>query len=101
MSNIFSNVVKYAGKWDVVGESKLDAQDLAELEPMATVVKSTWGKSFVFVTKITHYQMFIPADSEVDLPIGSKVPITDIVVVELHKDGEKNIQRCRVEEKPL
>lgn len=101
MSNIFSNVVKYAGKWDVVGESKLDTQDLAELEPMATVVKSTWGKSFVFVTKITHYQMFIPADSEVDLPIGSKVPITDIVVVELHKDGEKNIQRCRVEEKPL
>jgi len=101
MSNIFSNVVKYAGKWDVVGESKLDAQDLAELEPMATVVKSTWGKSFVFVTKITHYQMFIPADSEVDLPIGSKVPITDIIVVELHKDGEKDIQRCRVEEKPL
>ena len=101
MSNIFSGVIKYAGKWDVVGESKLDAQDLAELEPMATVVKSTWGKSFVFVTKITHYQMFIPADSEVDLPIGSKVPITDIVVVELHKDGEKNIQRCRVEEKPL
>lgn len=101
MSNIFSNVVKYAGKWDVVGESKLDAQDLAELEPMATVVKSTWGKSFVFVTKITHYQMFIPADSEVDLPIGSKVPITDIIVVELHKEGERNIQRCRVEEKPL
>ncbi len=101
MSNIFSNVVKYAGKWDVVGESKLDTQDLAELEPMATVVKSTWGKSFVFVTKITHYQMFIPADSEVDLPIGSKVPITDIIVVELHKDGEKNIQRCRVEERPL
>ena len=101
MSNIFSNVVKYAGKWDVVSESKLDAQDLAELEPMATIVKSTWGKSFVFVTKITHYQMFIPADSEVELPIGSKVPITDIIVVELHKDGEKNIQRCRVEEKPL
>ena len=101
MSNIFSNVVKYAGKWDVVGESKLDAQDLAELEPMATIVKSTWGKSFVFVTKITHYQMFIPADSEVTLPVGSKVPLTDIVVVELHKDGEKNIQRCRVEEKPL
>lgn len=101
MSNIFNGVIKYAGKWDVVSESKLDAQDLAELEPMATVVKSTWGKSFVFVTKITHYQMFIPADSEVDLPIGSKVPITDIVVVELHKDGEKNIQRCRVEEKPL
>lgn len=101
MSNIFSNVVKYAGKWDVVGESKLDTQDLAELEPMATVVKSTWGKSFVFVTKVTHYQMFIPADSEVDLPIGSKVPITDIIVVELHKDGEKNIQRCRVEERPL
>ena len=101
MSNIFNGVIKYAGKWDVVGESKLDAQDLAELEPIATVVKSTWGKSFVFVTKITHYQMFIPADSEVDLPIGSKVPITDIIVVELHKDGEKNIQRCRVEEKPL
>lgn len=101
MSNIFSNVVKYAGKWDVVSESKLDAQDLAELEPMATIVKSTWGKSFVFVTKITHYQMFIPADSEVTLPVGSKVPLTDIVVVELHKDGEKNIQRCRVEEKPL
>ena len=101
MSNIFSNVVKYAGKWDVVSESKLDAQDLAELEPMATVVKSTWGKSFVFVTKITHYQMFIPADSEVTLSVGSKVPLTDIVVVELHKDGEKNIQRCRVEEKPL
>ena len=101
MSNIFNGVIKYAGKWDVVGESKLDAQDLAELEPMATVVKSTWGKSFVFVTKITHYQMFIPADSEVELLIGSKVPITDIIVVELHKDGEKNIQRCRVEEKPL
>ena len=90
MSNIFNGVIKYAGKWDVVGESKLDAQDLAELEPMATIV-----------TKITHYQMFIPADSEVELPIGSKVPITDIIVVELHKDGEKNIQRCRVEEKPL
>ena len=38
MSNIFNGVIKYAGKWDVVGESKLDAQDLAELEPMATIV---------------------------------------------------------------
>ena len=100
MSNIFNSVIKYAGKWEVVKQEKFDAEDIAELEAMATVVKSTWGKSFVFVTKITHYQMFIPLDPEVELPIGSKVPITDIIVVELHKDGEKNIQRCRVEEKP-
>ena len=84
MSNIFNGVIKYAGKWEVVKQEKFDAEDIAELEAMATVVKSTWGKSFVFVTKITHYQMFIPLDPE----------------VELHKDGEKNIQRCRVEEKP-
>lgn len=100
MSNIFAGVTKYAGKWEVVKHEKLDAEDIAELEPTATIVKSTWGKSFVFVTKITHYQMFIPADTEVDLPIGSKVPITDIEIVILHKEGEKDIQRVRVVENP-
>lgn len=99
MSNIFSNVVKYAGKWEVVGEpAKLDNEDLAALEPMATVVKSTWGKSVCFITRNTRYQMFIPCDSNVDLPIGAKVPITDVRVVTLHKDGEKDIQRVQVEE---
>lgn len=96
MSSIFAGVPKYAGKWEVVSQEKLDAEDLAELEPTATIVKSTWGKSFVFVTKITHYQMFIPADEAVELPIGSKVPITDIEVVVLHKEGEKDIKRVRV-----
>jgi hypothetical protein len=99
MSNIFAGVTKYAGKWEVVKVEKLDAEDIAELEAMATVVKSTWGKSFVFVTKITHYQMFIPADTEVELPIGSKVPITDIEIAVLHKEGEKDIQRARVIER--
>lgn len=99
MSNIFAAVPKYAGKWEVVKVEKLDAEDIAELEAMATLVKSTWGKSFVFVTKITHYQMFIPADTEVDLPIGSKVPITDIEIAVLHKEGEKDIQRARVIER--
>ena len=99
MSNIFAGVQKYAGKWEVVKVEKLDAEDIAELEAMATVVKSTWGKSFVFVTKITHYQMFIPADTEVELPIGSKVPIVDIEIVVLHKEGEKDIQRARVIER--
>jgi len=99
MSNIFAGVQKYAGKWEVVKVEKLDAEDIAELEAMATVVKSTWGKSFVFVTKITHYQMFIPADTEVELPIGSKVPITDIEIAVLHKEGEKDIQRARVIER--
>ena len=42
--------------------------------------------------------MFIPCDSSVDLPIGAKVPITDVRVVTLHKDGEKDIQRVQVEE---
>ena len=100
MSNIFANVTKYAGKWEVVKQEKLDASDLAELEPTATIVKSTWGKSVMFVTKITHYQMFIPADDAVDLPVGSKIPLTDIIVLELHKEGEKNIQRVRIEESP-
>lgn len=99
MSNIFAGVQKYAGKWEVVKVEKLDAEDIAELEAMATVVKSTWGKSFVFVTKITHYQMFIPADTELELPIGSKVPITDIEIAVLHKEGEKDIQRARVIER--
>lgn len=99
MSNIFAGLTKYAGKWEVVKVEKLDAEDIAELEAMATVVKSTWGKSFVFVTKITHYQMFIPADTEVELPIGSKVPITDIEIAVLHKEGEKDIQRARVIER--
>lgn len=42
--------------------------------------------------------MFIPCDSSVDLPIGAKIPITDIRVVTLHKDAEKDIQRVQVEE---
>ena len=102
MSNIFGSVKKYAGKWEVVSISKLDDEDFAELEATATIVKSTWGKSFVFVTKISHYQMFIPADDAVTLPIGSKVPLTDIEVVVLHKEGEKeDIQRVRVIDRPL
>lgn len=99
MSNLFSGVQKYAGKWEVVSTSRLDDEDIAELEAMATIVKSTWGKSFVFVTKITHYQMFIPADTAVELPIGSKVPITDIEISILHKEGEKDIKRARIIER--
>lgn len=100
MSNIFAGVTKYAGKWEVVSTNKLDDEDISLLKPTAKLVKSTWGKSFVFTTKANE-QMFIPADTEVTLPVGSLVPITDIEIVELHKAGEKNIQRCRVIEKPL
>lgn len=99
MSNLFSGLVKYAGKWEVVGQpQKLDNEDLAELQPMATVTKSTWGKSFCFVTKVGNYQMFIPADGSVEVPIGSKVPIKDVEIITLHKDGEKDIQRVLYQE---
>lgn len=100
MSNIFANVPKYAGKWEVVKVEVLDSEDIAELMPTAKVVKSTWGKSLVFETKQTHYQMFIPVDSNVDIALGTLVPITDVEVVILHKEGEKDIQRCRITERP-
>ena len=101
MSNIFANVPKYAGKWEVAKVEKLDAEDLAELEATALIVKSTWGKSIEFTTKIQHYKMFIPAEPEVTLPIGSRIAITDIEILTLRKDGEKDIQRCRIVDRPL
>lgn len=100
MSNIFAGVRKYAGKWQVVGSEMLDAADLAEFEATATIVKSTWGKSFCFLTKVTHYELFIPADTSVELPIGSKVALTDIEIVYLHKEGEEDIKRARVIDRP-
>lgn len=101
MSNIFAGVTKYAGKWEVVKVEKLDAEDIAELESTAVIVKSTWGKSLEFTTKLQHYKMYIPAEPEVTLPIGSRVAITDIEIVALRKEGEKDIQRCRVIDRPL
>lgn len=101
MSNIFANVQKYAGKWEVVGQpTKLDNEDLAAFQPIATIVKSTWGKSIRFTTKVGGYQQFIPCDTQVDLPIGTSVDITKILISILHKDGEKDIYRASIEETP-
>lgn len=95
MSNFFSKLTRYAGNWTVIAEDKLDAEDFAALKPTAVIVKSTWGKSFCFTPKVGNYQMYIPADSTVESPIGSAVPLTDLTILTLHKEGETDIQRVK------
>lgn len=99
MSNIFDNIKKYdLQKWETVGEpAKLDSEDLTILEPTALIVKSTWGKSVKFTTRVNKYCMFIPCDPSVDYPVGTEVPLTAIRVITLHREGSGDIQRIRIE----
>lgn len=96
MSNFFDSFKKYRGSWQEKAVDRLDAEDLMALQPTCVVVKGTWGRSFKFTTRVGNYDMYIPADISVTLPVNTRVPIEKIAIVTICKDGEDDKYRARV-----
>lgn len=95
MSNLFSNLTIYAGKWNVKAEMTLDAEDKAMFSS-AKVVSSTYGKSVCFFLKAGG-KNFIPMSTEgVQLAVGEEVNLDKCSIQILWKQGEADIYRVKV-----
>lgn len=95
MSNIFSGLTVYAGKWSVKEEVVLDAEDRA-LFSSAKVVSSDFGKSVCFFLKAGG-QNFIPLSTEgVQPAVGDSVNLEKCTVQVLEKQGEHDILRVKI-----
>lgn len=95
MSNLFASLTVY-GKWNVIEEAKLDADDKA-LFSKAKVVNSDFGKSVCFFLSNGSGVQYIPMSTEGEqLSVGTEVNLDAISIQVLAKPGEKNILRAKI-----
>lgn len=90
---LFNDIKVYAGKWSVVKESPLAAEDVA-LIASGVVVDSKFGLSVCFTMKAGG-QTYFPVSSDSEVGAGI-VDINNVQVVELAGSGENNIIRLKV-----
>lgn len=92
---LFNESVKvYAGKWSVVKESPISAEDAAEVEK-GVVVDSKFGLSVCLYLKAGG-RVYFPVSTDSEVGAGSIVDVSQINIVELAKPGEDNIIRLKV-----
>ena len=91
---LFNDIKVYAGKWSVVKESPLSAEDAAMIAS-GVVVDSKFGLSVCFVMK-SGGKTYFPVTSDSEVGAGSIVDINKVSIVELAKSGENNIIRLKV-----
>ena len=91
---LFNDIKVYAGKWSVVKETPISAEEVAEVEK-GVVVDSKFGLSVCFTMKAGG-KTFFPVTSDSEVGAGSIVDINNISIVELAKSGENNIIRLKV-----
>ena len=93
MSNLFASLTVY-GKWNVIEEAKLDAEDKA-LFSKAKVVNSDFGKSVCFFLSNGSGVQYIPMSTEGE-QLSVEVNLDAISIQVLAKPGEKNILRAKI-----
>ena len=91
---LFNDIKVYAGKWSVVKESPLSAEDAAMIAS-GVVVDSMFGLSVCFVM-MAGGKTYFPVTSDSEVGAGSIVDINNVSIVELAKSGENNIIRLKV-----
>lgn len=93
MSNIFSNLQAYGGKWSEKSSCGFSNEEIA-LVNRAEVVDSQWGASCCFFMK-NGTTTYIPMSSDAKSQIGDIVNLSEAQIVTLEKSGEKDILRIR------
>lgn len=95
MSNLFSKLQVYAGKWNLVSSVALDAEDKA-LFKSAKVVDSNYGMSVCFFLQ-KGGQSYIPLSSNsIEMHVGDTVNLDKVEIETLSKEGESDIYRVKV-----
>lgn len=94
MSNIFSNLRVYAGKWSVKNSRKFTDEEVAAVKS-AHVVPSQYGNSVCFMLA-RGGQSFIPLSQNSTLSVGDNVDVSKATLLTLEKDGEADIMRVEI-----
>lgn len=93
---IISSLTQYKGKWNLVNSFPLDEQDKAAVKS-AHVANSQYGLSVCFVLINGGYS-YMPISNTGRQPnIDDKVELSSITVEQLHRDGDKDIFRARLD----
>lgn len=79
---------KYEISWTLVETFEICTEDLQNLEPTASVIPSTWGKSIVLVAKGNKYKQYIPVNDKSALQVNQIVNIKDLILQKLEKEGK-------------
>ena len=91
MSNIFSALRVYAGKWGVSNSRNFSAEEINAVQS-AHVVDSQYGVSVCFLMK-TGGQTFIPLSTTSTLALGDAVDLTKAKLLTLSREGDADIYR--------
>lgn len=91
MSNIFSALRVYAGKWNLKSSTKFSQEELNMVDK-AIVVDSQYGQSVCFYMK-SGGQTYIPLDQNSTRATGDEVDLTQASLLTLEKQGEADIYR--------
>lgn len=94
MSNIFSTLQVYAGKWDVKSRRNFTAEEINAVEK-AEVVDSTYGMSVCFYMK-SGGKTFIPLSNDATVSVGESVDLSQAEILTLEKQGENDITRVNI-----
>ena len=89
--NIFDSLNIYAGKWQVAGSRKFNAEEIAMVSS-AVVVNSEYGKSVCFFLN-TGGQTYIPLSNTSSKNVGDTINLEECNLLTLSKKGEADINR--------
>jgi len=94
MSNIFSGLQVYGGKWNVVDSRNMNAEEINAVS-RAEVVSSDYGLSVCFFMAAGG-QSYIPLSKDSTLGVGDAVDLSKAKVLTLHRDGSEDITRIAI-----
>ena len=92
--SIFSNLTKYANKWNQTGSRDFTEEEVSAVDH-AEVVKSEYGKSVCFFMN-GGGQTFIPLSNASTLNIGDPVDLKKAKILTLSREGDADINRIEI-----
>ena len=96
MENLFNSLTHY-GSWTLENERKFNDAEISAVAS-ATIVKSDWGKSVLFMMK-SGGSCFVPVGRQsVDkVQVGQNVNIENMRLLRLSKPGSPSINRVEID----
>lgn len=91
MSNLFSSLRTYGGKWNLKSRRAFEQEEIDMVQD-ATVVESDYGLSCCF-TMVSGVCSYIPMSNTANVKVGDTLDLTKASVLTLSKIGELDITR--------
>lgn len=88
------SALRHQAEWKCIEVYSVNSEELEMYFDTVECVKSDYGKSLLFIDKLTGERQFVILNPKSSAVIGKKYPLTSVRFQVLAKIGRDNIDRC-------